>query len=943
MSELSVSSIYQDLSNQRKKMQEEKTLPEWFTTIGWQVFEQKYLFQADTYKQQLKRICKTLSKHTDDPKKWEKKFFEVVWNGWLSLSTPVMCNTGTDRGLSVSCSGGVCDDSVEGFYDSYKEIAMLSKYGFGTSSYLGNIRPRGTKFGLDGEADGVVPVVEMHTKTIRQIRQTSRRGAGAWSIEIDHGDFYELCDYIENNPDDLNIGWLVKDDFIERCEDGSKTDSDIFARSLKTKLITGKGYYTFIDRANKNTTQAIKKAGISIEASNLCIAGDQRVVSNYGYLTAKELNEIDKKLTLFDNNSPVKSSKMKLREENVDTYRVTLENGMEITTTDYHGFPVAIDDRNLYERVPMKDLKIGDRVPIQTKKGLFGKKSMEDEAFLLGQYQSDGTQNKESIHLCLWENDFDLIDEIEEKFSKIHTDYGQDKYEISNQSGKTGKYRKNKAPKFREMNTGHSDVRKVSLISKTLKRALNFEKGYVPSWIWESDEATQWQYVRGLLYADGTVFVSKSKGNPIQLNYTDINKEFLRELQIIFQNLGLQASIRLQSKAEWRQMPDGRGGSKYYLGKDSYRLIVGNKRDCLEIERNTGFLSRKGIVLEDREYRDNTKKFYKISSIEYAGKQDVYCPTVDTDEHIFVCQGMKTYNCQEVFLPADDQHSFSCVLSSMNAAKYDEWKDTDAVFVSTVMLDCVAEDLIQKGSKLAGLEKVIRFTKKYRALGLGCMGFHTYLQQKSWPFDSMDSMFFNDEIFKHIKDESYRASRWMAKEWGQPEACIGTDMRNATTMAVAPNFSSAIVCGSVSEGIQPFPKNVYTQGSAAGDMKRINPALLPILKEKGKYTDDIIDSIIDNQGSVQHLDFLSDHEKLVFKTAFEIDQRVILRYAAQRQRYIDQGQSLNLFFSADEDEEYIAEIHQEAFMNENILSLYYLRSEAGVNASKGEDCFACAG
>jgi len=927
---------YEELSQERKKMQEDGDLPMWFTTIGWSMFKQKYLFEATTYKEQLKRISKTLAAHMPNSKHWEKRFFDVVWKGYLSLSTPVMSNTGTEKGLSVSCSGNYTPDSIAGFFGSYTETAMLSKYGFGTSSYLGDIRPRGEKYGVDGVADGVVPVIQGHVNTAVQVSQgSSRRGAWAGYLPIEHGDFWDICDHMKNYPDDLNIGWNISDEFIARLVNGDKEANSRFKRALLRKLVTGKGYFCFIDRMNDLAPPAIKNSGMLIKASNLCITGDTRVVSSYGYLTAKELHDINESLVLFDGENKVNSTKMILRGENQDVYKVTLENGMEIKATDNHGFPV-IDARNNITRIELKDLNIGHKIAIQTNKGIFGNADMQDEAFLLGQYQSDGTQHKNSIHLCLWENDFDLENEIKEKFDRIHYKYGCDKYEI----GKTGKYRGRTPAKFRESHVREGSHRKRTLSSATLKKALNFEKGYVPSWIWESDEKTQWEYVRGLLYADGTINVSPSKGNPIHLSYTDINLDFIKELQILFQNLGLQTSIRILRKAGESLLPDGKGGQKLYNTKDCWRLIVGNKNDCLVVEKHTGFLSRKGVHLENRKYRDNSKKGYKIKSIEYYGKEDVYCPTVHTDEHIFIAQGMKTFNCSEIALPSDEEHTFSCVLSSMNLAKYDEWKDTNAIETAIVLLDCVCEDLIQRGKDMEGLEKVVRFTQRFRALGLGTLGLHTYFQKNGIPWESLEAQFKNVEIFKNIQVQAEAATEWLAAELGEPESCKGLGRRNATLMAVAPTLSSAIVCGSVSEGISPFPKNVYTQGTAAGKMNRINPVLIEYLEKHGQYTDAIIDSIVDNKGSVQHLEFFSDDEKALFKTAFEIDQLTIIRYAAQRQKYIDQAQSINLYISADEDPEYVAMIHSEAFVNPYIKSLYYIRSEAGVQASNGE-CFAC--
>ena len=340
MSDVTETSIYDDLSAERKQMQKDGTLPEWFTTPGWQIFKQKYLFQADTFKEQVERICLTLAKHTDDPDKWYDKFYEIVWNGWLALSTPVMCNTGTERGLPVSCAGSFVEDSVEGFFDAYKETAILSKHGFGTSAYISDIRPRGSAFGLDGIADGVVPVVQGLTATIRQIRQTSRRGAGSWYIDIEHADFDELCVYMKDNPDDLNIGWIIKDGFIEALVSGNEEANRRYSKALQTKLMTGKGYFCFVDKINRSTTESIKNSGITIKASNLCIAGDQRVPSQFGYLTAEELYKIGEELVLTDGFENVNSSRMKLRQTNADVYKVTLENGMSLSATSYHGFPV---------------------------------------------------------------------------------------------------------------------------------------------------------------------------------------------------------------------------------------------------------------------------------------------------------------------------------------------------------------------------------------------------------------------------------------------------------------------------------------------------------------------------------------------------------------------------------------------------------------------------
>lgn len=567
-----MSSYYDRLSKERKQLQAEDQLPSWMTTAGYQLFKEKYLW-AETPRKQYETIASVLASHTDDLPKWKDKFFNLLWRGWLSPSTPVLANTGTTRGLPVSCSGGYITDSIDGFYSMRRETALLTKHGFGTSGYLGDIRPRGTPISSGGKASGVLPVIQGFVQDSRDVSQGGvRRGSWAGYLPMDHGDFNEVITYLEKMPDDLNIGWNISDEFLDRLKAGDPDAAARFSLSLKTKLITGKGYYYFPDKANRALPVYYR---ISTKASNLC---------------------------------------------------------------------------------------------------------------------------------------------------------------------------------------------------------------------------------------------------------------------------------------------------------------------------------------------------------------------------------------SEIMLPSDAEHTFTCVLSSMNVAKYDEWKETDAIFDATVFLDCVASEFIERASGIPGLENAVRFTRKARALGLGVCGFHTYLQSKLIPFDSLDAVYFNDELFKKLDEESWRASCWMGDEWGIPEwvqtyadneiPSGGWWPRNASRLAVAPTKSTALIMGGISEGINPDPAMTYTQSTAGGEMDRINPLLLEIMKERGKYTPAVLKDLTAKFGSVQHVDWLSDEEKAAFKTAFEIDQNVLIRLASQRAKYLDQWQSVNLFFSADADPRKVVEVHKAAFMDENIRALYYVYSKAGVGAAKDE-CVAC--
>lgn len=565
-------SYYNKLSEERKRLQASGDLPVWFTTGGWQLFKEKYLW-AETPRKQYESIAATLSSHTDDAPRWKDRFFDLLWKGWLSPSTPVLANTGTTRGLPVSCSGGYIADSIDGFYTARREAALLTKHGFGTSGYLGDVRGRGAPISAGGRASGILPVLKGFVQDSRDVSQGGvRRGSWAGYIPIDHQDFSEVITYLEKEPDDLNIGWNISDDWLSELDAGNTEARKRFGQALKTKLVTGKGYFFFPDKANRKLP---KWYPIPVKASNLC---------------------------------------------------------------------------------------------------------------------------------------------------------------------------------------------------------------------------------------------------------------------------------------------------------------------------------------------------------------------------------------SEIILPSDEDHTFTCVLSSMNVALYDEWKDTDAIFTATVFLDCVASEFIARAKGIPGLENAVRFTEKARALGLGVAGFHTYLQRHGIPFDSLDAVYFNQELFEKLERNSRLASEWMGAEWGVPEWISDYNLanahkqepvvlRNGSRIAIAPTKSTALIMGGISEGINPDPAFVYTQSTAGGEVQRINPVLLSIMKERGVDDKKHIQEVVDAFGSVQKVDWLSDDEKKVFKTAFEIDQNVVVRLAAQRAKYIDQWQSLNLFFSAEEDPKYIAEVHKNAFLNESILALYYIYSKSGVSASK--DCEVC--
>ena len=287
--------------------------------------------------------------------------------------------------------------------------------------------------------------------------------------------------------------------------------------------------------------------------------------------------------------------------------------------------------------------------------------------------------------------------------------------------------------------------------------------------------------------------------------------------------------------------------------------------------------------------------------------------------------------CTEIALPATPDESFVCCLSSMNALHYDEWKDTDAVETLTRFLDAVMEEFIQEAEGTQFMERPVRFAKRHRAIGIGVLGWHSYLQSEMIPFDSMEAMEKNEAIFRTIKKRSYEESRRLADEFGEPEVLEGYGRRNATTMSVAPTKSSSVILGQVSPSIEPLKSNYFVRDGAKLKSTQKNRFLEAILKQRGRDEREVWDSTAQNDGSVQHLDCLTDEEKEVFKTFAEIPQMAIINQAAQRQKHIDQAQSLNV--SIDPSEVSVKEINQlyiEAW-KKGVKSLYYQHS---VNAAQ---------
>lgn len=708
----------------------------WLNEDSRTFLERGYLEDGVTPEERIREIAETAERILGI-EGFADKFEDYMHKGWYSLSSPVWSNFGLKRGLPISCNGSTLGDRMESILAKTAEVGMMTKYGAGTSAYFGELRGRGAPISVGGTSSGAVHFMELFEAVTNNVSQSNvRRGSFAAYLPVEHPDIEEfLTVRDEGHPiQQMSIGVTITDKWMEEMIEGDVQKRKIWASIIRKRFESGYPYIMFTDNANKAAPQVYKDKGLKIRASNLCVRGDQRVPSQFGMLTAKELAEKGKPLVLTDGKKNVMASPMTLIEEDVPVYKITLANGMTHVVTGYHKVAVRLEDGTVVDKEAL-DLTPTDSVVVQSRRGIFGNKSL--------------------VHI------------------------------------------------------------------------IDFLPSFVfPDEIWEANEESQAAYIRSLDWQNFTL-----DGDP----------EFLANVQLLCANLGLSTHLSEGIL------------TAFYTGED---------------------------------------EAWTVESVVEEGTADVYCCTVDTEESRFICNGILTHNCSEIMLASDEENSFVCNLSSMNLLHWDEWKDTDAVKVLTYFLDAVMEEYIEKVENLPFMGAAYNFARSQRALGIGVLGWHSYLQKNMIPFEEAGEL--NIEIFRHIEAQTRIASREMAALYGEPPLLEGYGLRNVTTMAVAPTTSSSFILGQVSPSIEPLNSNYFVKDLAKGKFTYKNPYLSDLLEKKGKNTKEVWRSILMNGGSVQHLDFLTEREKAVFKTFGEISPIEIVTQAAERQPYIDQGQSLNL-------------------------------------------------
>lgn len=903
----------------------------WLTSEGLDTLSRGYLLPGETPRGMYRRVANSVASYLKKPE-LANKFYEYIDKNWLCLATPVASNCGTTRGLPISCFAMQAPDTLEGIYQSFTESAMLTKYGGGIAKSWSNLRQRGSLIGGNGVSDGIIPWLKVEDSTLQSTSQGGvRRGSGAQYLDINSNEIEEFLDIRRASGDasrrclsnNFHHAVVVDDSFMQRCKIGDLEARTLWEKILLTRLETGEPYILFKDTANREAPPMYAEHGLTITCSNLCLSGDTLVLTDKGPREISDL--VGQTVNIWDGKEWVSNSSFRMTDDSAELLEITLRDGSVFKCTPYHKFYV-----NEHE-MKASDLQEGQYLDYsQPSKPDSGKKV--DGAYLKGFLIAEGTHTQDRPLLWVYSTKYSCTERLIKSAEEV----------------KEGKARTNVITKVGLVDTGRNRkqltglaIRKEELLPWTTDYKRHF-----PLDVYTWDDQSQSEFLAGLFDGDGCV--SKS-GESRCYQIASIHKNFLDGLRDFLKTKGVYSCVSLMRKGGKCDFNDGYGE---YNTKDAFRLSISN----ISARKLSSLVSFSRVYNFDPDFvgYKGTPVFRQIKSVKkLEGKFPVYCTNVPSTHKFLLGNGVISGNCSEIILPVDDHHTFVCCLSSLNLARWDEWKDTDLIETAIWFLDGVMEEFISKARNIYGFERSVRFAEKSRALGLGVLGWHTFLQARMIPFESFQAMQLNNEIFKTIKERATKATQDLALEYGEVEWTKGFGVRNMNLTAVAPTMSNSLISGGVSQGIEPLIANYYAQKTAKGTFIRKNRQLEALLEQKGHNTFDVWEQINTDSGSVKNLSCLTDEEKAVFATAREINQFAIVRQAAQRQKYIDQGQSVNLFFAAPNeitDEErkklgkYIHKVHWEAWES-GLKSLYYLRASAILKGDavyrEESECLSC--
>lgn len=915
--------IKREVSKKKLTLEEQKEkgyVPEWLTEEGFETLQRGYLQKGENVIGAINRVSESTASYLNKPE-MAKYFKEAVMKNWLCWASPIWSNAGTERGLPLSCNTIHVQDSVHDIFKKNMELAMLSKHGAGVGIYMGDVRGRGAPIKGNGKSEGIIPWVKVFDTTTNSVNQ---------------GCYDDQTEILTEN------GWMKFDDL-----EGSEIKVAQVTDDFKTEFVN------YTDYIKYEVDQDLYAFGNEVGSVDLFVTDNHNMVIER---LRRDDNRRDQDGKFISNKKSLTGKLDLVRADELSLHR---DNYLYFTC------PSAVERNELSNK---------DRLAIA--------------------YQADGTtdpsgnSNGKKSGTLMYRFNFSKKRKVE-RFRSLIKDVGYH-YTEKESNGITSfyvRYPINEKPtKFFKDHfdiSGFSENKSKQFISELFEWDGSARVGKRGG-SYSSIDKENVSFVQGVSslagYMSNQSVTSNREGNrkdlhniSISYNVNKLNGEKVNKIKKHYNGFVYCVSVpskKLLVRRGGRTIVCGnstrRGASACYLPIDH-----ADYQEFLHIRRSTGDHNRRarnmhiGACISDQfmneaiEGNKHNQHLWSETLKERFQAGEPYMFFTDNvnrqKPQAYVENNLHISSsniCNEIYQFTDRDHTFVCCLSSLNVDRYDEWKDFTFANGMTLpelsiwFLDGIMSEYIAKAKNIEGFENAVRSAEKGRAVGLGVLGFHSYLQKKLIDIESFDSFMINNEIFRFIDDESSKATRGLAKEYGEPEWCKGLGIRNSLRTAVAPTASNSTISGGVSPGIEPSTANVFSLKSAKGTFMKYNRDLKVILANNGLDKPEVWAEIINNNGSVATLKGLSGEEKVAFKTARELNQHTLVKLAAQRQKYIDQGQSLNLFFTSNADAQYIHEVHLEAWRS-GLKGLYYFRSQSPLKGQASyiskDECIACEG
>lgn len=847
-----------------------------------QTLRDRYLTPDETSPQEA--YARASAAFAGDDEALAQRLYDYASKGWLSYATPLLSNGGTARGLPISCFLAAAEDSREGIFAHWTEIGWLSSVGGGVGGYWGMLRSEGEKTSKGSKSTGMIPFIPPVDRIILAVSQGgTRRGSYAAYVDISHPEIEEFITIRKPTGGDANRKTLnlhnavnVTDEFMHCLRDGRPFPLvDPHSKKI-VKHVDPRTLWKLILETRLQTGEPYLHF---VDTTNRALPPTQKAKglivrqSNLCFAPGTEVLTRSGYLPLGAlegvnvevwNGKRFSEVTVKRTSDLSEMVRVWFEDGSFLDCTPDHNFYTSGGDK-----VHAINLREGQK--LQSAKAPRvehdGRDLVgDDRAYAAGWASVLGFEDNGRLSLHITK---DVPDEARRRL------FGQSVDITTDPEGDGW--------------------------------LLRFEPSVLPAGhaplAWAPRDGEMW--LAGVMDAVGEWVVMDDHTRYMSFAHDDA--DFVKELRLLALQLGFPARIRLTDTGNGFMLSE----HVIWALRDIEAMVVAGS--------DAEFIS--SIDLDPEPVVADVHPLpYKVAT---------YCFD-EPFEHKAVFNGVLAGQCTEITLPTgrDDQGKMRtavCCLSSLNAETFHEWKD-DPLFIEDVMtmLDNTLQVFIDSGQQ--GLENAIYSATQERSVGLGLLGFHAALQQRGIPFESEAARQFNIDLFRHIRRQADAASLKLGAERGEAPDMVGTGHRFAHRLAVAPNASTSILLGT-SPSIEPYPANIFLHKTLSGSFTVRNRYLVQRLQDLGQDTPDVWKSIKEAEGSVQHLDFLTEHDKALFRTAMEMDQWWVVRHAADRQPFIDQAQSVNLFFKPGTKAPTLSRIHTLAWLW-GLKSLYYCRSKA---------------